>query len=65
MKRSGNKCGDGEPIDFKTPVTKVIADTPSSSGNSGRPGNGSNSGNNGVNIWDRTGGGNVRDNPNE
>ncbi len=57
------KCGDGEPIDFKTPVPKVIADTPSGNGSGGRPGG--NSGSGGVNIWDKTGGGNVRDNPNE
>jgi anti-anti-sigma regulatory factor len=59
------KCGDGDAIDFKVPITKVIADVPQSSGSSGSGSRGSGSSGGGVNIWDKTGGGNVRDNPNE
>ena len=53
------KTGDGEPMDFNRPIQGRPRDR-SGPGRKGGPGPAG-----GTNIWDTTGGGSVRDNPNE
>ncbi|MBI4511264.1 MAG: hypothetical protein HY698_16645 [Deltaproteobacteria bacterium] len=58
------KAGDGPPEDFRLRVARTTPD-PSTSGPSRSGSDGTRPGGSGINIWDRTGGGNSRDNPNE
>ena len=57
------KSGDGPTVTFNRPVPKEVSDKvyivrPRGSGGAAPAGGG-------VNIWDKTGGGAVRDNPDE
>jgi anti-anti-sigma regulatory factor len=61
------KSGDAPPRDFAVPVPRGRASSaPARAHDDGRaPGRDPGPAPTGVNIWDRTGGGNARDNPNE
>ncbi len=64
------KSGDGEPRAFNLNVARAVVTQPPTPGDHAtpRPGNANGNGNpsgGGVNVWDKTGGGTVRDNPNQ